>query len=181
VTVNRQPVLEGEHVELRPLQRADFSDLYSVASDPLIWEQHPSKDRTEEDVFGRWFDEALESGGALVVIDRHNRSIVGTSRFAHYNPTGREVEIGWTFLARSCWGGPYNGEVKRLMLDHAFRWVDVVVFRVHAENIRSQRAVEKLGAICSGREVDPFGRGENQVFRLAAPDRGSLDALTVRR
>lgn len=166
--LDRQPVLGGDLVKLRPMQQSDFAALYAIASDPLLWEQHPSKDRTQKPVFLGWFDEAMESSGALVVIDRRDGRIIGTSRFHAYNQTRSEVEIGWTFLARSHWGGTYNGEMKRLMLRHAFCSVDAVVFKVHSLNLRSQRAVEKLGAARVGTEVDPHGRGENYIFRLEA-------------
>ncbi|MEY2432575.1 MAG: N-acetyltransferase [Acidimicrobiaceae bacterium] len=168
VVLDRQPTLVGQLVKLRPLQTPDFGALYAIASDPLMWEQHPSKDRTQQPVFRKWFDRALASGGALVATDHHGQTI-GTSRFDHYDPEASEVEIGWTFLARSYWGGTYNGEVKRLMLSHAFGAVETVVFRVHSRNLRSQRAVEKLGAIRTGVEIDPDGRGENVIFRLSAP------------
>jgi len=166
VPFDRQPVLVGDEVELRPLRASDFDALYSIASDPLLWEQHPSKDRTQRPVFQRWFEDALSSGGALVAIDRNDGSVIGTSRFDHYDAGRREVEIGWTFLDRSRWNGRYNHEMKHLMLNYAFRAVDSVVFRVHSDNVRSQRAVEKLGAIRVGTEIDPRGRGENCVFRL---------------
>ena len=58
-----------------------------------------------------------------------------------------EIEIGWTFLARSHWGGRANREVKRLMLDHAFTFVDTVIFWVGHENWRSQGAMTKIGGI----------------------------------
>jgi RimJ/RimL family protein N-acetyltransferase len=164
--LDRQPVLDGELVHLRPLQESDFDALYAIASDRLLWELHPSKDRTQEPVFREWFREAMGSGGALAVLDRRDGRTIGTSRFDRFDPRRNEVEIGWTFLARSHWGGPYNGETKHLMLRHAFRSVDTVVFRVHSLNFRSQRAVEKLGAVRVGTEVDPHGRGENLVFRL---------------
>lgn len=151
------------------MRPGDFDALCEIAADPLLWEQHPSKDRTERSVFERWFDDAMTSGGALVAIDRTDGRIIGTSRFEHYDAARREVEIGWTFLRRSHWGGRYNREMKRLMLEHAFAVVDAVVFRVHSDNVRSQRAVEKLGAIRVGAEVDPDGRGENHVFRLDPP------------
>lgn len=169
--LDRQPLLEGELVLLRPLRASDFSDLYVIASDPLLWDQHPSKDRTQRAVFRAWFDDAMASGGALAVLDRGDGRIIGTSRFDHHEPTRSQVEIGWTFLARSHWGGSYNADVKQLMLQHAFRSVDVVVFRVHSLNIRSQHAVEKLGATRVATEIDPHGRGENHVFRLEAPPR----------
>ena len=163
-------MLEGALLRVRPLREEDFEPLYAVASDPLVWEQHPSKDRTQRRVFRRWFDDALASGGALAVIDRGDDAIIGSSRYARYDPQRGEVEIGWTFLARSRWGGTYNGELKRLMLDHAFRSVTCVVFRVNTLNLRSQRAVEKLGARRVGTEIDPEGRGENHVFRLVRTD-----------
>ena len=165
--VDRQPVLEGKLLRVRPLSADDFEPLYAVASDPLLWEQHPAKERAERAGFESWFEAAMVSHGALVVIDKQDGLIIGSSRFAGYDPERREVEIGWTFLARSHWGGRYNGELKQLMLDHAFRFVDAVLFRVHSANLRSQRAVEKLGAFRVGVEEDPEGRGQNHVFRLA--------------
>jgi RimJ/RimL family protein N-acetyltransferase len=168
--VDRQPHLIGELVELRPLEASDFAPLYAIASDPLMWEQHPSKDRTEVTIFREWFDKGVPSGGAVAIIDRRDGSVIGTSRFDHYVPARSEIEIGWTMLARSHWGGAYNGEVKQLMLHHAFDTVQTVIFRVHSLNLRSQRAVEKLGAIRTGTELDADGRGENFVYSLRAAD-----------
>ena len=144
--LDRQPHLPGELIELRPLRADDCAALFAVASDPLIWDQHPERNRYQEAVFREFFREALESGGALVAIDRASGSIIGSSRFHGYDADKREVEIGWSFLAREYWGGRYNGEMKRLMLEHAFRWVDCVLFLIGPENRRSQRAVEKIGA-----------------------------------
>src|ERR1041384_7060185 len=123
-----QPILLSEILEVRPLRADDFEMLYEVASDPLIWEQHPDSDRYKLDVFRKFFDEAVRSGGALVVIDRENDRVIGSSRFHGYDFVRSEIEIGWTFLARSHWGGAYNRELKRLMLDHAFKFVDNVIF-----------------------------------------------------
>lgn len=166
--IDRQPTLAGELVELRPLREEDFPVLCSIAADPLVWEQHPSKDRTQEAVFRRWFDATLASEGALAAIDRSDGHVIGTSRFDHYDPIRSEIEIGWTVLARSHWGGIYNAEMKRLMLKHAFQFVQTAVFTVHSLNLRSQRAVEKLGAVRIGTEPDADGRGQNYVFKLAA-------------
>jgi N-acetyltransferase len=170
-----QPTLEGELLLLRPLQPEDFQDLYAVASDPLIWEQHPARDRYKEDVFKAFFREALESGGALIAIDRKNGRVVGSSRFYGCNAEKREVEIGWTFLARSHWGGVYNSEMKQLMLRHAFRFVDSVIFLVGLQNLRSQRAVEKIGAVRIGSRPDASGR-ESCVYRMTAPARSGRPA-----
>src|SRR5262249_32632801 len=137
-----------------------------VASDPLIWEQHPDSDRYQESVFRAFFRDALDSGGALAAIDRATNAIVGSSRFFGYDAAAREVEIGWTFLARAFWGGRYNGEMKRLMLEHAFRWVDSVIFVIGPGNRRSQRAVEKIGGVLRG-TVDVRGR-ERVVYAINA-------------
>jgi len=142
-----QPTLTGTLVQLRPLTVDDFDELYAVASDPLIWEQHPHNDRYKPAVFQQFFREAMESGGAFAVIDRATGRILGSSRYFGYDEEHSEIEIGWTFLARACWGGAYNGDLKQLMLQHAFQFVDSVVFRVGPANRRSQRAMEKIGGV----------------------------------
>jgi RimJ/RimL family protein N-acetyltransferase len=162
-----QPILKGELLELRPLRADDFPALYSVASDPLIWEQHPAGDRYKEDVFRAFFRDALHSGGALVAIDSKDGRVIGSSRFHGYNPERREVEIGWTFLARSHWGGVYNGEMKRLMLRHAFRFVDSVVFLIGPQNFRSRKAVEKIGGVLAGSRPDATGR-DSVIYQITA-------------
>src|SRR5689334_16027575 len=96
-----QPILNGDTLELRPQRAEDFPDLYAVAADPLIWEQHPIKDRYKEEVFRVFFREALESGGALIAIDSQDDQVIGSSRFYGYDKEKSEIEIGWTFLARS--------------------------------------------------------------------------------
>jgi RimJ/RimL family protein N-acetyltransferase len=167
VVLDLQPCLVGDLLELRPLRAEDYRDLYAVAADPLIWEQHPCKDRHREEVFAVFFREALQSGGALVAIDRKNGRVIGSSRFHGYDEGKSEIEIGWTFLARSHWGGAYNGEMKRLMLRHAFQFVNNVVFLVGPHNVRSQRAVEKIGGVRAGSRLDGSGR-ESFVYRLEA-------------
>lgn len=157
-----QPTLRGDLLSLRPLRDDDRAALYAVASDPKIWEQHPGRDRYQASVFDRFFDEAIASGGALVAIDASDTRVVGTSRFHGYDEARREVEIGWTFLARSHWGGTYNVEMKRLMLTHAFRVVDTVHFLVGPENFRSQRAVEKIGGKLVGTRAN--GAGESRLL-----------------
>lgn len=162
-----QPILNGELLRLRPLRLEDFNALYSVASDPLIWEQHPMKDRYREEVFKIFFRDGLESGGALIAIDSKNGQVIGSSRFHGYDEEKSEIEIGWTFLARSYWGGVYNREMKQLMLRHAFKFVNSVVFLVGPENLRSQRAVEKIGGVRVGSRPDRSGR-DSFLYQLTA-------------
>ncbi|HEX2763227.1 MAG TPA: GNAT family N-acetyltransferase [Allosphingosinicella sp.] len=162
-----QPVLTGEGVELRPLREEDWDALYAVASDPLIWALHPASDRWQEPVFRSFFAEAMAGGGAFAIIDPASGRIIGSTRYHGYDPERSEVEIGWTFLARSHWGGAVNREMKRLMLDHAFRFVESVLFFVGPENWRSRRAVEKIGGALDGRTVRS-GR-ESVVYRIRRP------------
>jgi RimJ/RimL family protein N-acetyltransferase len=162
-----QPCLTGDLLELRPLRAEDFGDLYAVAADPLIWEQHPNRDRYQEEVFKVFFREALESRGALIATDRRDGRVIGSSRFHGYDEEKSEVEIGWTFLSRSHWGGVHNREMKHLMLRHAFRFVTSVVFLVGPRNFRSQRAVEKIGGVRAGSRLDASGR-ESFVYRIEA-------------
>jgi RimJ/RimL family protein N-acetyltransferase len=162
-----QPCLTGDLVQLRPLRAEDYPGLYAMAADPLLWEQHPCSDRYQEEVFQAFFREALASGSALLAIDRKTGRTIGSSRFHGYDEAKSEIEIGWTFLARSHWGGVYNGEMKRLMLQHAFQFVRSVIFVVGVCNYRSQRAMEKIGGVRAGSKVDASGR-ESVIYRIEA-------------
>jgi N-acetyltransferase len=162
-----QPILKGELLELRPLRAEDFRNLYAVAADPLVWEQHPVTDRYKEEIFTVFFREALVSGGALLAIDSKNGHVIGSSRFHGYDKEKSEVEIGWTFLARPQWGGIYNKEMKQLMLRHAFRFVNSVVFLIGPQNLRSRKAIEKIGGVLAGSRLNAQGR-ENLVYQITA-------------
>jgi RimJ/RimL family protein N-acetyltransferase len=153
-----QPILKGDLLELRPLRPDDFDDLYAVASDPLIWEQHPIKDRYKEKVFNGFFRESLEAGGALIAIDSNGGKVIGSSRFHGFDKNKSEIEIGWSFLARSHWGGIYNREMKQLMLRHAFRFVNSVIFLVGPQNLRSQKAMETIGGVRVESRLDGNGQ-----------------------
>lgn len=163
-----QPTLKGTLLELRPLRQDDFDDLFAVASDPLIWEQHPEPTRWTPKVFRRFFDDAIASGGALIALDAQTQEVIGSSRFFDYDEATGEVEIGWSFLALKCWGGRYNGEMKDLMLRHAFRFARVAVFLIGPKNIRSQKAIQKIGGV---RDGSRFVNGrDNYIFTITAPD-----------
>src|SRR5258705_785520 len=124
-----QPTLTGALLELRPLRPEDFDDLYAVASDPRIWEQHPVSDRYKEDVFREeFFRGALASGGAFAVIDRATGRIIGSSRYYRFYAARRQIEIGSTSLARAHWGCVHHPEMKELMLQPDFRLGHSVVF-----------------------------------------------------
>lgn len=169
--MDRQPVLEGERLLLRPLRPDDWDALYAVASDPLIWELHPAHDRWQEPVFRAFFADALAGGGAMVAIDRASGAVIGSSRWQAHDPSGTgSVEIGWTFLARSHWGRVWNEEMKRLMLAHAFRWVGRVDFRVGEGNLRSRGAMERIGGQLSVRDggvvETASGPGRHVIYEI---------------
>ena len=172
MSFDSQPTLIGALVTLRPLRPDDYRELYAVAADPLIWEQHADKNRHEDAGFRNFFSESLASRGALLVTDADTRRVIGSSRFFGYREEASEIENGWTFLARSHWGGKYNAELKQLMLRHAFRVVDSVVFFISPENIRSQRAVEKIGGILEP-DSDKEGRLVYRVNAMLVPCRSS--------
>jgi RimJ/RimL family protein N-acetyltransferase len=161
--------LAGEKTILVPLRAVHFEELYAVASDPLIWEQHPNPDRYKRDVFKTYFEGAMAMEGAFLIRDVETGETVGSSRFYDFDAERSEVKIGYTFFARSCWGKGYNQEVKRLMLEHAFQYVDSAIFHVGMDNTRSRIAMERLGAENIGEvEVAYFGESpkRNVVYRI---------------
>lgn len=155
MTLDRQPTLEDGMIRLRPLHAGDWDALFAVANDPLIWEQHPAHDRWQEPVFRTFFEDALAKGGALALIDKPSGSIIGSSRFQGLEEAdGGSVEIGWTFIARSHWGGPTNLAMKRLMVAHALESVAECRFAVGETNWRSRKAMEKIGGRLTERTED---------------------------
>jgi len=142
-----QPTLVGPNITIRPIRPDDWAELYAAGSDPKIWEVHPVSNRYTEPEFRKFFNGAIASKMGFAFVDRATSHLIGSSRYYGYEPEIGEIEIGWTFLARSHWGGGANREVKRMMLDHAFTFVDTTVFWVGNENWRSQGAMTKIGGV----------------------------------
>ena len=157
---NLQPTLLGEHVVLRPVVAGDWDEMFAAAADPLIWAVHPVPDRYTQPVFRAYFEGALASGAALAILDRETGRMIGSSRYHGYDAALREIEIGWSFLTRDYWGGAFNREIKTLMLDYAFGFADTVIFMVGENNVRSQRAMEKIGGV---RRPELFDRAYHDV------------------
>ena len=145
VAFDLQPILAGATLTLRPLHADDFEIVYTAASDPLIWEQHPDRLRYERAVFEDFFASAMASSGAFLVLDNTTGKVIGSSRYYDWDPVKQEVAIGYTFLIRSHWGGTANREMKTLMLDHAFKRARLVWFHVRQNNMRSRKAMAKIG------------------------------------
>lgn len=148
--MNIQPILENENVQLVPLQESDFERLYEVASDPKVWEQHPNKDRFRKDVFRTFFEGALLSDGAFLIIDKKSGEVAGSTRYYTFDEDENSIFIGYTFYGTKFWGSKLNPQVKKLMLDYIFQFVDLVKFHVGQDNIRSRKAMERLGAELKG-------------------------------
>lgn len=151
-TIPFQPFLTNELIIAEPLLSTDFERLYTAASDPLIWEQHPNKNRWQLQAFENYFDGAMESGGAFLVKDARTNEVIGSSRYSDYDAETNTVSIGYTFFIRSHWGKGYNYALKQLMLNHIFGYVDRVQFYIGAVNKRSQISIERFGAIKIGEE-----------------------------
>lgn len=170
---NPQPTLENAFIKIVPLKEEDFETLYAIASDPLIWEQHPNKDRYKRDVFETFFKGAMESKGAFLVSDTQTGKVIGSSRYYEADENKRTVAIGYTFLARDHWGGTYNPALKSLMMEHAFHDFDAVIFHIGANNVRSQKAMEKLGGKKTGElEMEYYGEPNklNFVYEIRKDD-----------
>lgn len=160
-----QPTLENELVKLVPLREEDFKILYQVASDPLMWEQHPDRYRYKREVFEKFFGGAIASGGAFLVVEKNSDEVIGSSRYYDFDKEKKSIAVGYTFLARKFWGTNYNKTMKILILDHAFRFVETIIFHVGSKNIRSQKAIEKLGARYIGeKEIIYPGEDERLNF-----------------
>ncbi len=144
--MNLQPTLSNQFITLHPITINDFEALYIVAADPLIWEQHPDNLRYQKEVFKKYFDSAIESKGAFLIIDNRTNEIIGSSRYYELNETAKQIAIGYTFIARKYWGTNYNLQLKKLMIEYALKFIDTVLFYIGKNNIRSQKAIQKIGA-----------------------------------
>ena len=177
-----QPQIQNQCIRLEPLDPDDFDALFAVASDPLIWEQHPNKNRYQRAVFEGFFKGALASGGAFCVLDARTGELIGSSRYYDLDDAESVVCIGYTFIARNRWGRQYNRALKSLMLDHAFRFVNRTRFHVGAENLRSRRAMEKLGGVLTGEVAMSYGAGEatllNVIYEITK-DKWSLNPARI--
>jgi N-acetyltransferase len=164
-------ILEDDTILLRPMEPADWDATFAAACDPLIWSLHPAHDRWKEHVFRNYFDEAIADDAAFVVIDKSDGRVIGSSRYSFERAVGNEVEIGWTFLSRDHWGGDTNRRMKRLMLGHALAHYDRAIFLVGETNLRSRRAMEKIGGKLTDRLLVSEMTGAEVTHVIYAIDR----------
>ncbi len=166
------PRLQDDTLALIPLVEADFEQLYALASDPLVWEQHPNPNRYRKEEFSKFFEGALDSCAAYKIVLKTTGQVIGSSRFYDHLPDISCVNIGYTFYGRAYWGKGYNPKAKALMLDYAFQFVDTVEFHVGAVNRRSQIAMERLGAVkVAEKPITYHGESEalNFIYQLKKP------------
>jgi N-acetyltransferase len=165
-----QPIhLKNEVVKLVPLQESDFDCLYEVASDPLVWEQHPNPNRYQKEVFKKYFEGAILSKGAFIVLDSQTGEVIGCSRFYDFNADTNSIKIGYTFIGINFWGQHFNKNMKSLMINHAFEKLENVLFEIGANNIRSQMAISKIGATKIGeQEIEYYGETSklNYIYQI---------------
>lgn len=169
MTFSTQPLLQNDRAILLPLTAADFDDLYTVAADPAIWEQHPNPNRWQKEDFTTYFEGAMQSKGAFKIIDRASAQLAGSTRLYDYDADNRHILIGYTFFARQFWGSGLNLSVKALLLDYLFQFVDQVGFHIGAGNVRSQMAIGRLGAVkIAEEEIQYFGEATklNYLYRI---------------
>ena len=139
--------LENDEIALIQTKISHFHELYSVARNRVIWEQHPEKDRWRKDKFKIFFEDGVENNlGCFSIYDKNLSKKIGLTRFYSYDQNDKAVRIGYTFMAPEYWGTGFNQQIKKLMLDYAFKYIDKVYFDIGVNNFRSRRAVEKLGA-----------------------------------
>ena len=168
-----QPTLTSELIKIQPLKQIDFEALYKIASDPLLWEQHPNKVRYKREVFETFFKGAIESGGAFLVFDNITKEPIGSSRYYGFDKEMKTVVIGYTFIARDHWGKAYNKALKTVMLNHAFKFVEKVIFHIGANNTRSQKAIGNIGAKKIGEiEMEYYGEPSrlNFIYQISKAD-----------
>ncbi|BCM90092.1 virulence protein [Abditibacteriota bacterium] len=148
--------LENEWVRLEPLRLHHLDALWEVGQDPCVWEhfwlQFRVKDDMESFIHFYLKREEQQEGLAFAVWDKTHALFVGATTFLDFQPTRRAVEIGSTWLGHASWGSLINPAMKFLMLQHAFESLGLmrVQLKTDIRNLRSQRAMEKLGATREG-------------------------------
>ncbi|MHB8351676.1 MAG: GNAT family N-acetyltransferase [Thermoplasmata archaeon] len=172
----RPPVkLAGRHVKLEPLSQDDLAELVLAGEDPEIWRYLLTGDARGAEAMGRFIDLLLarQSQGsdlAFTVREAVHGHAIGMTRYLTIRREDRSVEIGGTWYHPRFWRSAVNTEAKYLLLRHAFdtEGCHRVEFKTDVENLRSQRAIERLGAQREGllreHRVRPDGRFRSSVY-----------------
>ena len=139
--------LESKNFILRQLNNNDFDLLYNIGKNKNIWEQHPESDRWKREKFNIFFNNGIKNiFGLYGIYDKSKNTIVGSTRYYSYSKKNNSIKIGFTFLTPEYWGTDTNLQIKTLMLGYAFNYVENIYFDIGKNNIRSRKAIEKIGA-----------------------------------
>ena len=151
-----QLFLEDNRLLLQPLQATDWVGLWPIAQQVGLY-RFGSNDVSTQDKLKSYISDALTEArdGSTIpfcIYDKRNDAIVGSTRYGLIDAKNKVVHIGWTWIAPAVQGTGFNHRVKFLMLRHAFESMNFekVEFRIDERNIRSRKAVEKLGATLEG-------------------------------
>ena len=149
-------VLESQTVKLMPLEKQHFEELYIAASDKRLWEFIPV-DGSDSNKFNQAYEKALtdrETGTQypFIIYHKHSKKIIGSTRLFEIFPNDRKLEIGWTWIVKEYWGTAINFECKLLLLTFCFETLKAVRVQLKTKdaNMRSRKAIEKLGAKFEG-------------------------------
>ncbi|NGQ95207.1 GNAT family N-acetyltransferase [Brevibacillus sp. SYP-B805] len=143
----------GKKVKLTPMEMNHMESLYEAGRYPNIWTVTQGRIDSLDDA-REYVRKALEQKNALpfVIIDQESQKIVGSTRFYDISVQNRSLEIGSTWLTPAMWRTYVNTECKYLLLKHCFETLGTirVQFKTDSRNIRSQRALERIGAVKEG-------------------------------
>ncbi len=148
--------LKGIHATLVPLSETHLDDLIIAAVDGNLWKIHyaqvPSHETMEADIRRRL---SLQKKGLMLpftVLSNHNQRVVGMTTYTQIDADNKRLGIGWTWYAKSAQRTAINTECKYLLLKHAFENLGCIAveFKVDTLNIKSQRAVLRIGAKLDG-------------------------------
>ena len=139
--------LENKNFILKLLNNNDFDLLYNIGKNKKIWEQHPENDRWKKEKFNIFFNKGIENKfGLYGIYDKSKNTIIGSTRYYSYSKKKKSIKIGFTFLTPEYWSSDTNLQIKTLMLGYAFKYVENIYFDIGKNNIRSIKAIEKIGA-----------------------------------
>lgn len=152
----RPVTLEGRFVRLEPLADRHVEELWAAGADPSIWTYMAVTPTSLEDmrqiIASALEQQARGSQLPFAVIERTSGRAIGSTRYLDIRPRERGLEIGWTWYGIPWQGTVVNSECKLLLLRHAFEDLGCVrvCLKTDARNLRSQRAIERLGAVREG-------------------------------
>lgn len=148
--------LNGELVELLLIEESHFEELENLARESRIWEFIAIDMSTSEKRFQVFKDALIERGKGtqlpFVIFHKHDKRIIGSTRVMNIEPQHKKVEIGWTWLHPDYWATAINLECKLLLLSFCFEELEAIRVQLKTDenNIRSQKAIQKIGAQYEG-------------------------------